>query len=369
MRSIWVWLCAVAAVSITTASLAVGDAAPSGAQTAPAPPPAGEGQRGIGPGLDNQVAQGADFSPKPPVARLSPAEQQKHFLLPPGYKIELVLADPLIEDPVGVTFDGSGRMYVLEMRSYMQDVDGASSRAPISRISRHEDTDGDGTYDRSTVFADKLVMPRIAFPLEDGVILALETDNRDMFKYTDTNGDGVADKKELFYPNVGRVTNMEWQPGGLTWALDNWLYMTCNPFRLRIAPDGKVLREETEPNGGQWWSAQDNFGKMWWVDGGGEQGPVNFQAPIIYGALNVADSLEPDYRVPWPAPGGIADMQGGMNRVRLPDGTLNHFTAASGVEIAFAPVQARFIRVTQTGTASGTEQWAIARIRVFEQRK
>ena len=126
-----------------------------------------------------------------------------------------------------------------------------------------------------------MVMPRVAFPLEDGVILALETDNRDMFKYTDTNGDGVADKKELFYPNVGRVTNMEWQPGGLTWALDNWLYMTYNPFRLRIAPGGKVLREETEPNGGQWWSAQDNYGKTWWVDGGGEIGPVNFQAPIL----------------------------------------------------------------------------------------
>ena len=134
-------------------------------------------------------------------------------------------------------------------------------------------------------------------------------------------------------PGVGRVTNMEWQPGGLTWALDNWLYTTYNPFRLRIAPDGKVLREETEPNGGQWWSAQDNYGKIWWVDGGGEIGPVNFQTPIVYGAFNVADNFEPDFQVPWPAPGGIADMQGGMNRVRLPDGTLNHFTAASGVEI------------------------------------
>ena len=129
-----------------------------------------------------------------------------------------MLTDPLIEDPVGVTFDGNGRMYVLEMRSYMQDADGSNSRAPISRISRHEDTDGDGTYDKHTVFVDKMVMPRIAFPLGDGVILALETDNRDMYKYTDTNGDGVADKKELFYPGVGRVTNMEWQPGGLTWA-------------------------------------------------------------------------------------------------------------------------------------------------------
>ena len=276
---------------------------------------------------------GADFSPKPPVQRLTPEEQQKRFLLPPGYRIEPVLSDPLIQDPVGVTFDGNGRMYVLEMRSYMQDADGTNSRAPISRISRHEDSDGDGTYERHTVFVDNMVMPRMAFPLQDGVILALETDNRDMFKYTDTDGDGVADKKELFYANVGRVTNMEWQPGGLTWALDNWLYMTYNPFRLRIAPDGKVLREETEPNGGQWWSAQDNYGKTWWVDGGGEIGPVNFQAPIQYGAFNVPDNFEPEFQVPWPAPGSIADMQGGMNRVRLPDGTLNHFTAASGVEI------------------------------------
>ena len=300
---------------------------PAPQQPAPAPPGGGRGS------IEQQIAMGADFLKRPPVTRLDPALEQQLFLLPAGYRIEPVLTDPLIEDPVGVTFDGNGRMYVLEMRSYMQDADGSNSRAPISRISRHEDTDGDGVYDRHTVFIDKMVMPRIAFPLEDGVILALETDNRDLFKYTDTDGDGVADKKELFYSGVGRVQNMEWQPGGLTWALDNWLYTTYNPYRLRIAPNGKVVREETEPNGGQWWSAQDNYGKTWWVDGGGEIGPVNIQAPIAYGAFNVPDNFEPDFQVPWPAPGGIADMQGGMNRVRMPDGTLNHFTAASGVEV------------------------------------
>ena len=303
------------------------------APTTPATPAPAQGQgRGRG-GIEAEIAMGADFSPKPPITRLDPAEQQKRFLLPPGFKIEPVLTDPLIQDPVGITFDANGRMYVLEMRSYMRDADGSNSREPISRISRHEDTDGDGTFDKHTVFADKLVLPRMAFPLQDGVILTLETDNRDMLKLTDTDGDGVADKREVFYQNVGRVTNMEWQPGGLTWALDNWLYMTYNPFRLRIAPDGKLLREETEANGGQWWSAQDNYGKMWWVDGGGEIGPVNFQVPIAYGALNVTDNFEQDYQVPWPAPDSIADMQGGMRRVRTPDGTLNHFTAASGVEI------------------------------------
>ena len=306
-------------------------------QAGPPPPPGTAAQAPQPAGgrgsIEQQIAAGADFLKRPPVVRLDPEVEQQLFLLPPGYSIEPVLTDPLIEDPVGVTFDGNGRMYVLEMRSYMRDADGSGSREPISRISRHEDTDGDGVYDKHTVFADKLVLPRIAFPLQDGVILALETDNRDLYKLTDTNGDGVADTKEVFYPGVGRVTNMEWQPGGLTWALDNWLYMTYNPYRLRIAPNGKVLREETEPNGGQWWSAQDNYGKVWWVDGGGEIGPVNFQAPIAYGAFNSPDNFEPDFQVPYPAPGGIADMQGGMNRVRLPDGTLNHFTAASGVEI------------------------------------
>jgi glucose/arabinose dehydrogenase/mono/diheme cytochrome c family protein len=330
MSRLLVRVYSVASLCLVAGTLAITQA-PS-PQTAPAPPPAQPPAAGRG-GLEAQMAMGADFSPKPPVVRLSPEEQQKRFLLPPGFRIEPLLTDPLIQDPVGVTFDGNGRMYVLEMRSYMQDADGSNSRAPISRISRHEDTNADGTYDKHTVFADRLVMPRIAFPLQDGVVLVLETDSRDMFKYTDTDGDGVADKKELFYPNVGRVTNMEWQPGGLTWALDNWLYMTYNPFRLRIAADGKVLREETEPNGGQWWSAQDNYGKTWWVDGGGEIGPVNIQAPIAYGAFNVADNFEPDFQIPWPAPGSIADMQGGMNRVRMPDGTLNHFTAASGVEI------------------------------------
>jgi mono/diheme cytochrome c family protein/glucose/arabinose dehydrogenase len=295
---------------------------------APAPPP----QRGRG-WIEDELALGADFDKKAPVVRLDPAEQQRRFLLQDGFQIEPVLTDPLIQDPVGVTWDGNGRIYVLEMRSYMRDAEGSNSREPISRISRHEDTNGDGKYDKHTVFVDKMVMPRIAFPLQDGVILALETDNRDLVKYSDTNGDGVADKKELVYTPFGRVTNMEWQPGGMTWALDNWLYTTYNPFRLRITPKGDVIREETETPGGQWWSAQDNYGKVWWVDGGAEIGPVNFQVPIAYGAINVHDNFERDFQVPWPAPGGIADMQGGMRRVRMPDGTLNHFTSASGVEI------------------------------------
>jgi mono/diheme cytochrome c family protein/glucose/arabinose dehydrogenase len=330
----------VVSIGIAAGTVAIFDLALGARQTQPPRPstqtPApneGRGRAGGRGSLENEIALGADFSEKDPVVALRPEEQQKRFLLPEGYRVEPVLADPEIEQPVGVSFDGNGRMYVLEMRSYMEDAAGSNSRAPVSRITRHEDADGDGRYEKHTVFADKLVLPRIAYPLRDGELLVLETDNRDLYRYTDTNGDGVSDKKELFYSGFGRVTNMEWQPGGMTWALDNWLYTTYNPFRLRIAPSGDVLREETENNGGQWWTAQDNYGKVWFVDGGGETGPVNFQVPIAYAAINVPDNFEPDFQVPWPAAPGIADMQGGMRRVRMPEGTLNHFTSASGVEI------------------------------------
>ena len=119
-RALKIGLCAVLLAAGVTRGQEPATKPPSPPATAP-PPQAGRGGRR----LDAEIKMGADFSPKPPVTRLDPAEQQKHFLLPPGFKIEPVLTDPLIEDPVGVTFDGNGRMYVLEMRSYMRDADGS----------------------------------------------------------------------------------------------------------------------------------------------------------------------------------------------------------------------------------------------------
>ncbi|MEP6916131.1 MAG: c-type cytochrome, partial [Acidobacteriota bacterium] len=328
-------LVAAASTASLVLALVMTEGSPRGQAPAGAPDaaPGGNAAAGRQGGRGTVDQPGADFLKRPPVVRQTPEAQQQTFLLPPGYKLEPVLVDPDVEDPVAVSFDGNGRMYVLEMRSYMRDVEGTGALDPTSRISRWEDTDGDGTYDKHTVFVDHLVMPRMAFPLQDGAIFVLETDNRDLYKYTDTDGDGVSDKKETVYPGYGRVQNLEWQPGGMVWALDNWLYTTYNPYRLRLKPDGKFLREETDFNGGQWGEAQDNYGKVWWVDGGGEVGPVNFQVPIVYGAINVPDNFEPDFQTPWGAPGGIADMQGGINRVRLPEGVLNHFTSAAGPEI------------------------------------
>jgi mono/diheme cytochrome c family protein/glucose/arabinose dehydrogenase len=274
---------------------------------------------------------GADFSPKPPIQALTPEEEARHFIMPPGYHLELVMSEPEIQNPVAIAFDGNGRLFVAEMRSYMLDADGTNEYDAVNRISMHESTKGDGTFDRHTVFLDKIVLPRMILPL-DKSILTMETDADDVFQYWDTDGDGVADRKELFFRGAGRQGNLEHQPSGFIWALDNWIYSTYNAMRFRWTPEG-TKQEPTAPNGGQWGLTQDDYGKVWFVDAGGERGPINFQTPIVYGAFNVNDQFEPDFELTWPVGPGPADMQGGMFRVRMPIGVLNHFTSACGQDI------------------------------------
>ena len=311
----------------------------------------------FGGGRRSQTNELTDFTPKPPITARTPEEQARSFLLPAGYRMELVAAEPDVINPTLIEFDGNGRMYVGEMISYMMDAEASREHDPISRITRWESTKGDGRYDKRTVFADKLVAPRMILPLQDGVILTSETDSDNLLKLTDTNGDGVADKREVVFTGIGQSgdANIEHQKAGLLWNLDNWIYTTYNAFRIRWTPSG-FLREPTAPNGGQWGLASDDDGKPWFVDAGGERGPMNFQFPIHYGSFTPCPSagrgrgatpppapnpncppgmengFEKDFAVVWPAP-GIGDMQGGLFRTRMPAQNLNHFTATTGPAI------------------------------------
>jgi len=272
------------------------------------------------------------FPPAKPIEGRPPAETIKATELPPGYHLETVLSEPDIKEPVAIAFDGDGRMFVAEMRTYMQDIDGTTEHEPTSRVSVHWSSKHDGVYDKHAVFADKLLLPRIMLPLDKGRVLIGETDTNDLYIYTDTDGDGVSDKKELFFQGGPRGGNMEHQPSGPVWALDNWLYTTYNAYRLRWSPDGQVKKEPTAANGGQWGVSQDDWGKIWYVNAGGEKGPVNFQTGIVYGAFNTKDQFETGFEAVWPLV-GIADVQGGEGRYRDENGTLNHFTATCGGEI------------------------------------
>lgn len=273
-----------------------------------------------------------DWTAKPPVTALSPEEELKTIQLPPGYSLELVLSErDGIREPVNVTFDGNGRMYVAEMRTYMQDINatGQSERAGV--VSRHESTKGDGTYDKHTIFADKLLLPREVLPLDDRVLIN-ETDTMDLVMYQDTKGTGVADKKELWFEGGPKGGNMEHQQSGLIWALDNWIYQSTSPIRLRWDSNGKSVQEKIPFGGGQWGLAQDNYGKIWWSNAGGERALWHFQTPILYGAFDAPGQMAADFLEVWPLV-ALADYQGGPSRVRMPDKTLNHFSAACGQEV------------------------------------
>jgi mono/diheme cytochrome c family protein/glucose/arabinose dehydrogenase len=306
---------------------------PTGAQPQGAQPPPGapDGRGGRGGRGQTPSMTEPDFSPKPPVKALTPEEEAKRFWLPPGFKMEPVLADPEIQEPAQIAFDGNGRMFVVELRGYMQDADATGELDPIGRISVHEDKNNDGVYETHSVFVDKMIFPRFVMPFGANAIIAKESNADEVWKYTDTNNDGVADKKELFATGMGRLLNVEHQESGLMWAMDNWMYSTINPIRIRWTPHG-VIKEPTGSNGGQWGVTQDNYGKVWFQAGASGM-PGYFQFPVVYGNFANPQQFENDLNITWGAPVLIADMQGGMGVVRMPDGSLARATGAAGNDV------------------------------------
>jgi mono/diheme cytochrome c family protein len=282
-----------------------------------------------GPMKDDPVNAGVDWTKQPSVQPKTPAEELRTFGLQPGYRMELVLSDPQIEDPTAIMFDGDGRMFVLENPGYMANKDAEGELDPVGRISLWTDTNHDGVYDTHTVFVDHMVFPRFVTPYGPNTILTKESNAQEVWKYTDTNGDGVADKKELFGTGYGRIDNVEQEESSMTWALDNWLYTTFNTFRSRMTPSGLVKERTGSDLGSEWGLTQDDDGKVWFAEGSNGI-PAYWQFPIVYGNVNIRDGLDPDARVPHGAAVRVADMQGGMGIVRMPDGSSKQTTAGAG---------------------------------------
>lgn len=272
------------------------------------------------------------FNPNPSTAYLSAQESMKHFNLPKGYHIELVASEPMVKEPVAIAWDGDARMYVVELLTYMQDADATGEQEPKSRISLLEDTNGDGKMDKSSIFIDNLLLPRMILCINHELIVN-ETNTITMTAYKDTNGDGKADSKRIVFQNPAyrNSSNMEHQRSGLDWNLDNWIYMTYENARFRYR-DG-MMKPDTMVNGagGQWGLTHDNYGRLFYSSAGGEIPVVRFQINPAYGSLEFPDQLSDEFMQVWPVM-ATPDVQGGLPRLR-PDSTLNHFTASNGQSI------------------------------------
>lgn len=258
----------------------------------------------------------------------------KSIHLPEGYHLELVASEPMIKEPVAIAWDGNARMYVAEMLTYMQDADATGEQEPRSRISLLEDTDNDGKMDKSTVFIDNLLLPRMLQCI-NGELLVNETNTIDIWSYRDTNGDGKADTKKIVYKNdqySANGANMEHQRSGLDWNLDNWMYITYDPVRFRYT-NGTIQGDTlvSGSGGGQWGLTHDNYGRLFYSSAGGEVPARGFQINPVYGKLDFADQFNAEFQKVWPII-ATPDVQGGPKRLR-PNVTLNHFTASTGQSI------------------------------------
>ncbi len=160
----------------------------------------------------------------------SPAEAQKLFNVPQGFEVRLFASEPEVVNPVAMTWDERGRLWVVELYEYPMGKPGEKGR---DRIKILEDTDADGVADKVSVFADGMTLATGVLVANGGVYVG-ETPN--LWFMEDTDGDGRADKRTAVLTGFGQEDRHELL-NGFTWGPDGQLYMTHGVFTLSKAKD------------------------------------------------------------------------------------------------------------------------------------
>ncbi|MEO6648086.1 MAG: c-type cytochrome [Chitinophagaceae bacterium] len=189
----------------------------------------------------------------------TPAEELLTFQLSPGLKIQLVAAEPMVQDPVVITFDPDGRLWVVEMRGFMPDINGNGEKGKVGRVSVLEDTNGDGQMDISKIYIDSLVLPRAIALVPGGALIA---ENDALWLTQDLDGDLKADTKTLIDSAYASGPSPEHSGNGLLRNTDNWYYNAKSRFRYHLVNE-KWERDSTEFRG-QWGISHDDEGRLYY---------------------------------------------------------------------------------------------------------
>jgi hypothetical protein len=147
------------------------------------------------------------------------------FTLPEGFELELVAGPPLVDRPILADFDEQGRLYVADSSGSNDKVEKQLEERP-HRIVRLEDTNGDGIFDQSIVFADKMMFPEGTLWFDGSLYVSAPPS---IWKLTDTDGDGVADRREEWFQGK-TLTGCANDLHGPYLGPDGWIYWCKGAF-------------------------------------------------------------------------------------------------------------------------------------------
>lgn len=234
---------------------------------------------------------------------LAPEETQKQIQLPPGFEARLFASEPEIVNPVTITWDERGRLWVLELYEYPKGA--AKGEKGRDRIKILEDTDADGHADKVTVFADGFSLATGMALGNGGVYLGAAPN---LFFLQDTNGDDKVDVTTVLKTGFGMEDRHELL-NGFAWGPDGWLYMTHGVFthsKVRDPdahdPDGFGVQMDAalarfQPRTKKFEVFADGTSNPWGVDWN-ERGDAFVSACVIQHLFHMA-------------PGGQYNRQGG----------------------------------------------------------
>jgi len=243
------------------------------------------------------------------VDALDPEDERKQLNLPDGFEVNLFAAEPMVKNPIHMSFDAKGRLWVATSPIYPHILPGAE---PSDEIIVLTDTDGDGRADQRTVFADDLLIPTAVLPDDRGG--AYVANSTELIHLSDTDGDGKADQRRIIMAGFGTedthhiLHTFDWGPdGNLYFNQSIYIHthaetphgverlMGSGIWRLRT----DTLKADVVSRGlvNPWGHVFDRWGQSFATDGAGGEG-INYTFrgsayPTAKGYRRVLHGLNP----------------------------------------------------------------------------